>query len=176
MEVWAGLHSISSNFTSMPTETDGIASSRIWSDFWLSTGSGVMIVTASRQSRGSLSAVGSGIGSVHFLGGGWLGSGSEVGLVISSSVWKMVDTDPFFTFSRAPTPQTRQIPLEDSSRPFLMSPLCGPQVSDLPAPGRVNRLLVSPLFFGTLILSWSSILLWARPQCIIQGTRSGTWN
>ncbi len=77
-----------------------------------SVGTGSLLAAGS----GSVAVVGSGECSVQRCGKDWLGSGSWVGLVNSSSVVSMVNGDPH---SPAPTPQKWQNPLGFAGRRSL---------------------------------------------------------
>lgn len=68
-------------------------------DDWLSLCSDTYIAAG----LDSVPVVGSGICSVQAVGGGWLCSGSRVGLIMSSSAGQMVNT--LFQCTPAPTPQ-----------------------------------------------------------------------
>ncbi len=91
VEVWAGLSSIPSISTMIPT-THGVAGSHTWS-VALSSGSGAMsgsvtltgVGSVIAAGSGSAAAVGSGEHSVQRDGEGWLGYGSGVGLELSSA-------------------------------------------------------------------------------------------
>ncbi|ROL32994.1 hypothetical protein DPX16_5889 [Anabarilius grahami] len=90
--VWVGLPFIPSYSTRTPSGTDDDdASSRTWSDSALGSctevmnGSGVVSGTGIAAGLSTVSVVGSGISSVSGVRGSWLGSGSGVGLVMSSS-------------------------------------------------------------------------------------------